>query len=320
MKQRLALFVALVFGLLACKSSGPHDTDTSSNLSTRVDFNEPQTFAQLADERIHQSFVSLWKELERLNEAKVFLPSSDEALTLERNLITFEDMLEIFVHVLPAQDEEDPFLDLYGDLEVGRGLLGRLRAPGISPELAQNIQKEILNWVERMTSVSQRDRYATYLSALNQSRATRRTIPVLENYCWGRVDYIPQLRGSAVRELQDFMKALLNATRSAALEARDIEDILPADQRQAFHATRRKSRSILAMNRYFAQVFEDEARVRKALPVLEAFSERYENFNGLLMAYDKLKDKSAQDARALGEKINEEWSAIKAWQTTLAPI
>lgn len=314
MKQRLALFIALIFCAFACKSSRLQDLE--STLAVSVDFNEPQTYAKLADERVHQSFQALLKDVDNLD---YDLPPS-QIHTLEKNLIEFEDMLEIFVHVLPMREDEDPFLDLYASLEEGRILLGRLRTSVLAASQKAESQKGLLTWVQSLASEPVRKRYEQYLAALNRSTATRRTIPVMESYCWGRVDYIPELKAPAAQELQAFMKALLNATRIASQEAKEIDDILSPDQRQAYEATRRKSRSILAINSYFPLVFGDQGRLQKALPVVKAVSEHYEHLQGMLDAYDAIKDKKSPDAQNLGKKIALEWSAIKSGQGSAGTI
>jgi hypothetical protein len=165
-----------------------------------------------------------------------------------------------------------------------------------------------------MTSIDQKEKTQAFLLATNSVYATRRSIPVLNATCWAKVDFIPSLGSAAEQELQDFMTALLKATRSEAIEALKVEEITAIEQTKAFQSTRTKLRNLQMVQRQFPAVVIQDQALQKSLSTLKDLSVRYDAINDLLEESRNLK---AKDRPSLDQKIIQSWADTKTLQVRL---
>ncbi len=305
--QSIVLFLISCLFWVACKTSTRRD-------ASELNSNPGPAYGTLAQERVRLAFENLALALKRVNPD--LLPAQTEPLLAA--VTALNDMIDIFVHVLPMQDDADPYLSLRATLTSGADSLTRFHAIGTPADskLYASLRAPVLRWVEEFASAANLRATEDYLESMNRSLATRRTIAVLEKTCWGDVDNIPDLRAPAGRGLKEFMKALLSAYHIAAGQAVAITEILSAEQTPAFQSTRIKARAIVAIAEYFPDYFDGDSNLQGQLPQVQRLVARYDIVGKWLNRRESLlKAKHFEEARILGEKIKQEWQEVKVWQT-----
>lgn len=315
--MQLGLVLSLLaFGFLSlegCKSVSKHEGSDISGMEVGADANEEaeaeaETFAMFGSKRIDAAF-------QKTQAALASFPQDfklDDALALSTELSDLRDLLEIFVHIFPIKAGDDQLIVIHEQLNQGIDLLSGF-AKLHDADKIKAARPAILSFAGRISAPDQKLKMLEYFESINRVYATRRSIPILNNTCWAKVDFIPRLSSPAEQELHDFMKALLRATRSEATEALKLEEITAVEQTASFQSTRLKARHVLMLQRHFPEITKGDEDLLKSLNALKDLSVRYEAIHELLEERDTVLA-GAGSVSLLDKKILRDWAETKSWQ------